>query len=69
MTFQLDSIFAAKIKQVHELIDFSNADIKPPDIPPFMRGILNLRQQMISIIDLCDLYKMAPLADMQQAKS
>jgi len=37
-------------------------------MPPFMRGILNLRQQMISIIDLRQLYAMAPLADESAAK-
>ncbi|MES2106019.1 MAG: chemotaxis protein CheW [Pseudomonadota bacterium] len=68
ITFQLENTFAVEIKQIREIIDFSDAIIRPPGMPPFMRGILKLRQQMISIINLRDLYKMPPLDDIRQAK-
>ncbi|MBB5606215.1 MULTISPECIES: chemotaxis protein CheW [unclassified Janthinobacterium] len=68
ITFTVENSFAVEIKQVREIIDFSGAITRPPGMPPFMRGILNLRQQMISIIDLRQLYAMAPLADESAAK-
>ncbi len=60
LTFALDNIYAVEIKQVREIIDFSDDIARPPGMPDFMRGMLNLRQQMISVIDLRSLYGMAP---------
>ena len=60
LTFALDNIYAVEIKQVREIIDFSSDIARPPGMPDFMRGMLNLRQQMISVIDLRSLYGMAP---------
>ena len=68
ITFTVDNPFAVEIKQVREIIDVGGAITRPPGLSPFMRGILNLRQQMISIVDLRQLYGMAPLADESNAK-
>jgi purine-binding chemotaxis protein CheW len=68
ITFALENTFAVEIKQVREIIDFSDAITRPPGMPDFMRGILNLRQQMISVIDLRSLYRMPALDDPAQAK-
>ena len=61
ITFALDSTYAVEIKQVREIIDFSDAITRPPGMPGFMRGMLNLRQQMVSVIDLRSLYGMPAL--------
>ena len=37
-------------------------------MPPFVYGVLNLRQQMITVIDLRRLYQMPPIPDMSNAK-
>ena len=68
ITFALENTFAVEIKQVREIIDFSDAITRPPGMPDFMRGILNLRQQMISVIDLRSLYRMPAMDDPAQAK-
>ncbi|MFZ6647979.1 chemotaxis protein CheW [Undibacterium sp. TJN25] len=68
ITFQLESTFAVEITQIREIIDFPHTVVMPPGMPAFMRGILNLRQQMISIIDLRALYNMPPLPDATLAK-
>ncbi|GGC84805.1 chemotaxis protein CheW [Undibacterium terreum] len=68
ISFQLENTFAVEIRQIREIIDFSDNFIRPPGMPACMLGILNLRQQMISIIDLRGLYQMPPLADTAQAK-
>ena len=68
ITFALDATYAVEIKQVREIIDFSSAITRPPGMPAFMRGMLNLRQQMISVIDLRSLYHMPQLEQADQAK-
>ena len=68
ITFALENTFAVEIKQVREIIDYSDAITRPPGMPAFMRGMLNLRQQMISVIDLRSLYQMAPLDNTSQSK-
>jgi purine-binding chemotaxis protein CheW len=60
ITFALEHSFAVEIRQVREIIDYSDAITHTPGMPAFMRGMLNLRQQMISVIDLRALYHMAP---------
>ena len=64
----METQFAVEIGQVRKIIDFSDAITTPPGMPACMRGMLNLRQQMISIIDLRQLYAMAPLADSTAGK-
>ncbi|GJJ01932.1 chemotaxis protein W [Duganella rhizosphaerae] len=68
ITFALENTYAVEIKQVREIIDFSGDITRPPGMPAFMRGMLNLRQQMISVIDLRSLYHMPPLENADQAK-
>ena len=68
ITFTVENPFAVEIKQVREIIDMGGAITRPPGMPSYMRGILNLRQQMISIVDLRQLYAMPPLADESNAK-
>ena len=63
ITFTVETRFAVEIGQVREIIDFSGAITTPPGMPACMRGMLNLRQQMISIIDLRQLYAMPALPD------
>ena len=68
VTFGLGRPYAVQIKLIREIIDFSSDVIKPPGMPPFVHGILNLRRQMITIVDLRALYGMAPLAGTSGAK-
>lgn len=68
LTFALENIYAVEIKQVREIIDYTPDISRPPGMPDFMRGMLNLRQQMISVIDLRSLYGMAPAEATGQTK-
>jgi len=69
ITFALENSYAVEIKQVREIIDLTVGEItRPPGLPSFMRGMLNLRKQMITVIDLRSLYQMAPLEDNSQSK-
>ncbi|HEX8604942.1 MAG TPA: chemotaxis protein CheW [Pseudoduganella sp.] len=68
LAFALGSPWATDIGQVREIIPFAQGMTRPPGMPDCVHGMLNLRQQMISIIDLRRLYGMAPLADTTECR-
>jgi purine-binding chemotaxis protein CheW len=68
ITFSVGSTYALEIRKIREIIDFPLDMITPPSMPPFVEGILNLRRQMITVLNLRCLYGMAPLADKSLTK-
>lgn len=68
VVFSLDSPWAVEIGQLREIIDWREGMVQPPGLPRCVRGILNLRHQMISVIDLRCLFGMGPAADPQSCK-
>ena len=62
LAFSLDTGWAADISQVREIVDFDGAVTRPPGMPACVHGMLQVRQQMVCVIDLRLLYGMAPLA-------
>jgi|GEM_PF-306742 len=68
LTFRLNNVFAVEIRQIREIIEYSDNINKPPGMPPFMLGILNLRQQMITVVDMRTLYNMSPLTSLRESK-
>jgi purine-binding chemotaxis protein CheW len=52
LTFRLeDEIFAIDISQVREVLDFTTAT-KIPKTPDFMVGVINLRGNVVPVVDL-----------------
>ncbi len=52
LTFKLgDEIFALDISKVREVLDFTTAT-KVPRTPEFMRGVINLRGNVVPVVDL-----------------
>ena len=68
ITFSLDSTYALEIRKIREIINFSGDMLQPPGMPAFIAGMLNLRRQMVTIIDLRCLYGLAPFAETASAK-
>jgi len=68
VTFTIGTTYAVEIVKIREIINYSDDLIRPPSVPDFIRGVLNLRRQMITLIDLRSLYGMPALADMSSAK-
>ena len=48
-----------RIEQLCEVIDDDPTLMRPPGAPAYVRGVLNLRQQLITVVDLRTLYGMA----------
>lgn len=63
LTFTLDSeFFSVQVLQVQEIIRLS--PITPvPRMPPYIKGVLNLRGKIIPVIDLRDRFSLSVLAD------
>mgnify|MGYP001081144732 CR=1 FL=1 len=52
LTFVLDEeIFAVEIDRVREVLEFHGAT-KVPRVPEFMRGVINLRGNVVPVVDL-----------------
>lgn len=63
LAFSLDAGWAADIGQVREIVDFDGPVTRPPGLPGCVHGMMQVRQQMVCVIDLRALYGMAPLED------
>lgn len=60
LTFKLDDeVFALDITQVREVLDFT-AVTKVPQTPRFMRGVINLRGNVVPVVDLRAKFGMSP---------
>lgn len=68
VTFKLDQLMGMRIDQLREVIDFPPEVMQPPGAPDYVRGMLNLRRKLITIIDLRALYGMKGYADLDGAK-
>ncbi|MDP2158347.1 MAG: chemotaxis protein CheW [Nitrospirota bacterium] len=52
LTFKLgDEIFALDISKVREVLDYANIT-KVPRTPDFMRGVINLRGNVVPVVDM-----------------
>ena len=58
LSFRIDEPYALELKQVREIIDHAGDISHPPGMPDYLCGVLNLRQQLISLVDLRRLYGM-----------
>lgn len=63
LAFSLDTGWAADIGQVREIVDFAGPVTRPPGMPGCVHGMMQVRQQMVCVIDLRRLYGMAALED------
>src|SRR5208282_894821 len=52
LTFKLDEeIFALDVAKVREILDFTDIT-KVPQTPDFMRGVINLRGNVVPVVDM-----------------
>jgi purine-binding chemotaxis protein CheW len=58
ISFKLDHLFGVSIKDIREIINVTDDIVSAPGMPTFVKGILNLRGKLITIIDTRALYAM-----------
>ncbi len=56
ITFQIDGTYAIPIGEVKEIIEYPKTLLQPPGLKKHVRGVLNLRGDMVTIIDARSLY-------------
>jgi purine-binding chemotaxis protein CheW len=68
VTFRLIHLLGVRIGQLREVIDYSNDIVVTPGTPAFVRGALQLRRELVTVIDVRAMYDMPPYDDMTHAK-
>ena len=58
ISFKLDHLFGISIKDIKEIINYSDDVLNAPGMPSYVKGMLNLRSKLVTIIDTRALYHM-----------
>ncbi|VVE73395.1 chemotaxis protein CheW [Pandoraea captiosa] len=58
VSFRLQHMLAVRLDQLREIIHDSPDVMPAPGAPPFIRGMLNLRRELVMVVDLRALYGM-----------
>ena len=59
ISFKLDHLFGVSIKDIREVINYSDEIVTAPRMPSFVKGVLSLRGRLVTIIDTRTLYSMS----------
>ena len=59
ITFSLDDKYALEICEVREVIDYPEEVMNPPNLSPYFKGMINLRGDLIPIIDPRAMYSIS----------
>jgi purine-binding chemotaxis protein CheW len=68
VTFRLGHLLGVRIGQLREVIDYSNEIVVTPGAPGFVRGVLHLRRELLTVIDVRAMYGMPAYEDLEDAK-
>ncbi|VVE50386.1 chemotaxis protein CheW [Pandoraea anhela] len=68
VSFRLQHMLAVRLDQLREIIHDSPEVMPAPGSPSFVRGMLNLRRELVTIVDLRALYGMPAQDDTQTRK-
>jgi purine-binding chemotaxis protein CheW len=68
VTFRLGHLLGVRIGQLREVIDYSSEVVVTPGAPPYVRGVLQLRRELLTVVDVRALYGMPPYDDLCHAK-
>lgn len=68
ITFSLETLYGLDINDVKEVIDYPTDLIKTPTITRHIRGMANLRGELVAIIDTRELYDLEAFTDLQNTK-
>ncbi|MFX1764359.1 chemotaxis protein CheW [Paraburkholderia sp. A1RI-2L] len=68
VTFRIGQLIGVRIAELREVIDYRDDIVKTPGLPSFVRGVLNLRGVLVTVIDVRSMYAMPPYEDLARAK-
>ncbi len=58
ITFTIENNYAVEITEVKEVRSYPKEMIHPPNMPKYLRGMINLRDDLVAVIDVRALYDM-----------
>ncbi len=56
ITFSIESVYAVQITEIKEIIDYPKNILQLPGLPPYCKGMVNLRGEMVTIVDAREMY-------------
>ncbi|WP_321934111.1 chemotaxis protein CheW [Paraburkholderia sp. J8-2] len=68
VTFRIGQLIGVRIAQLREVIDYRDDIVHTPGLPGVVRGMLNLRGVLVTVIDVRAMYGMPPYEDLARAK-
>ncbi|CAD6541492.1 hypothetical protein LMG27952_03780 [Paraburkholderia hiiakae] len=68
VTFRIGQLIGVRIAQLREVIDYRDDIMRTPGLPGVVRGMLNLRGVLVTVIDVRAMYGMPPYEDLTRAK-
>ncbi|WP_027795074.1 chemotaxis protein CheW [Paraburkholderia acidipaludis] len=68
VTFRIGHLIGVRIGELREVIDYRDDVVRTPGLPDFVRGVLNLRGELVTVIDVRSMYAMPPYEDLARAK-
>jgi purine-binding chemotaxis protein CheW len=68
VTFRIGQLIGVRIAELREVIDYRDDIVRTPGLPTFVRGMLNLRGVLVTVIDVRAMYSMPPYEDLSRAK-
>jgi purine-binding chemotaxis protein CheW len=68
VTFRLGHLLGVRISQLREVIDYPDEIVATPGAPGFVRGVLHLRRELLTVIDVRAMYGMSQYEDLAHAK-
>jgi purine-binding chemotaxis protein CheW len=68
VTFRIGQLIGVRITELREVIDYRDDIVCTPGLPAFVRGVLNLRSVLVTVIDVRAMYGMPAYEDLARAK-
>ncbi|MFS4457946.1 chemotaxis protein CheW [Bdellovibrio sp. HCB2-146] len=68
LSFKLEYPLSTRLGSVDEIAKMSEDLIRPPGYPEYVLGMLNMRGQVVMVVDLRTFYGMKPMADRQNSR-
>lgn len=68
VTFRIGQLIGVRIAELREVIDYRDDIVRTPGLPAFVRGVLNLRGVLVTVIDVRSMYAMPSYEDLARAK-
>lgn len=68
ITFHLECLYAVSINEIREIIDLPTTLLHPPGLPDYFQGVMNLRGDLVTIVNTRSMYGIPLNSEKSQAQ-